>query len=343
MSAPPLSAASTALDSAAGRRYNNRMRIIDMHCDTILKCLCENTKLKTSDGHINAEKLKAGGSLAQCFAIYLPTNAELEGYGLTEKDPWKLYKQMLSCYEDNMKDCADLIRKAYSAADIRANASAGFISSVLTVEDGVLVDGKLQRLEEMYSDGVRMLALTWNYENSIGFPNAEGEAHFKGLKPLGFEAIELMNRLGMIIDVSHLSEGGFYDVAKNSGKPFVASHSCSRALCNHRRNLTDDQLRAIGDTGSMVGVNFCGAFLRENQEHSYVEDIVKHMKYMVNLAGIESVGWGSDFDGIARTILEIGDYSGMELLQRALEKEFSPAELDKINHDNFLRVFEAQE
>ena len=318
--------------------------IIDMHCDTISEAL-DGKHIRDMEGtHINLQKLKEGGSLVQCFALFIRTHRQLERRGWTYT-PYEYYKLILKAFQDEMAANADLITQVRSYDEIMAGKDSGKLMALLTVEDAACVEGKLEHIDEFYNDGVRLMSLTWNYENCIAFPNSKDPmAHNTlGLKPFGFQAIEKMNDLGMIIDVAHLSERGFWDVLENTKKPIIDSHACARALCSHPRNLTDDQLRAIGDTGSMVGVNFCGAFLRENQEHSYVEDIVKHMKYMVNLAGIESVGWGSDFDGIARTILEIGDYSGMELLQRALEKEFSPAELDKINHDNFLRVFEAQE
>ena len=123
----------------------------------------------------------------------------------------------------------------------------------------------------------------------------------RGLKPFGIEVVEKMNELGMIVDVSHLSEGGFYDVAKYSKKPFVASHSCARALCNHRRNLTDDQLKTLGNAGGVVGINFERSFLKEGSEHATFDQIIQHLEYMKDKAGIDAIGFGSDFDGIETT------------------------------------------
>ena len=146
-----------------------------------------------------------------------------------------------------------------------------------------------------------------------------------------------MNELGIIVDVSHLSEGGFYDVARLSKKPFIASHSCARQLCDHRRNLTDDQLRTLGEKGGFVGVNFCSAFLREGSNHASIDDIVRHTVYMADKAGIESVGMGSDFDGIDNT-LEMKDYAGYPLVMDALSKHFTQSEIDMICSRNIMRV-----
>ena len=120
----------------------------------------------------------------------------------------------------------------------------------------------------LYDRGVRMIALTWNYENSIGFPNsADPELHASN-SPFGFEVVERMGELGMIVDVSHLSEGGFFDVAEAVKGPFAASHSCARALCGHSRNLTDRQLRVLGDHGGVCGVNFYSSFSHRDRLHS---------------------------------------------------------------------------
>ena len=321
---------------------NEKLKIIDLHCDTILSCYDGKKSLRDYSGHINAEKLKAGGCLAQCFALFIPTHDCGVKYFGEERDAWEVYQDLLQCYRENISACADMIRPALSPEDIRRNREAGYISSVLTIEDGAGIDSRTDRLEEVFRDGVRMITLTWNYENCFGFPNSpDPELHTKkGLKPFGFEAIEKMNELGIIIDVSHLSEAGFYDVARHSRKPFAASHSCCRALADHPRNLTDDQLRTIGDTGSVVGINYYDLFLGAKPGYTCIEDIIRHMVHAKNRAGIESVAMGSDFDGI-ESILDFGDYSGLPKLLAAMEKAFTEDEIDRICERNFLRVFSA--
>ena len=320
------------------------MNIIDLHCDTVLFCYKNKKTLRTWEGHINLEKLKKGGCLAQCFALFIPTHDAALNYLGQETEPWALYQNLLHCYRALLADSADVLRPALSAAQVWENARSGFLSSILTIEDEVELDGKLDRLDTVYADGVRMIALTWNYENSIGFPNSSDPAEHtrRGLKPFGFEALEKMNELGIIIDVSHLSEAGFYDVASHSRKPFIASHSCCRALKDHSRNLTDAQLRTLADSGGVVGVNFYDAFLGDRGGTTAVEDIVRHLLYLRDRAGIESLAFGSDFDGI-ESALEFRDYAGFPQILGALEAHFTDDEIDKITHENFLRVFAAQE
>ena len=319
------------------------MRIIDLHCDTILNCYLNGENLHTYSGHINLDKLKKGGCLAQCFALFIPTHdAALECFE-QEKDPWELYQELLSVYQENIKLCSDVIRPAFSADDILSNRDAGYLSSILTVEDCVEIEGQIERFDQVFRDGVRMMALTWNYENCIGFPNsADDVLHTtKGLKPFGFDAVEKMNDLGIIIDVSHLSEAGFYDVAAHSKKPFAASHSCCRTLQNHPRNLTDRQLKTLADKGGIVGVNFYDQFLGDLGGHTTIESIVRHVLYMREKAGIESICLGSDFDGIESS-LEFKDYSGFPAIIAALEKYLSDDEIDQICYGNFLRFFSEQ-
>lgn len=320
------------------------MNIIDLHCDTVLFCYKNNKTLRTWEGHINLEKLREGGCLAQCFALFIPTHDAAVNYLGRETEPWELYQELLHCYRGLLADSADVLRPALSAGQILENARSGVLSSILTIEDGVELDGKLDRLDTAYADGVRMIALTWNYENCIGFPNSSDSAEHtrRGLKPFGFDVLEKMNELGIIIDVSHLSEAGFYDVAAHSKKPFIASHSCCRALKDHSRNLTDAQLRTLADAGGVVGVNFYDEFLGNRGGTTAVEDIVRHLLYLRDRAGIESLAFGSDFDGI-ESALEFRDYAGFPQILRALETHFTDDEIDKITHQNFLRVFAAQE
>ena len=311
--------------------------IIDLHCDTIMDCHFNGVKLKDREGHINIEKLRQGNCMAQALALFIPTDGKVGRDGITL--PWDIYKGMLSSWKENVDANSDSIRPAYSASDIEKNAADGYMSALLTVEDGIGIDDKMQRLEEMYDDGVRMLTLTWNWENCIGYPNSsDSDEHSKGLKPFGFGVVERMNELGMVIDVSHLSEGGFWDVATASKYPFVASHSCARKLHDHQRNLTDKQLRALADHGGVVGINFCSAFLSDDLRNSYAEDVIKHMLHFKDVCGVDSIAWGSDFDGIESN-LDFKDYTGMPRLVQMLEKYFTDDEIDKINHGNALRVF----
>ena len=185
------------------------------------------------------------------------------------------------------------------------------------------------------------MSLTWNYENSVAYPTSEDpEIMKKGLKPFGLEAIARMNELGMIIDVSHLNDAGIFDVLKHSKKPIVASHSNARGLCNHRRNLTDEMLKLLGENGGLTGLNYCAPFMSEEAAKNNMttcDDIVRHALYIKNKAGIDAVAFGSDFDGIGNE-LDFGDYSGMPKVIAALEKHFTADEIEKICWKNAYRV-----
>jgi membrane dipeptidase len=310
----------------------------DLHCDTLLIMRQENCGLDNAPGHIDLDKLTNGGSMLQCFADFIPSHDFAEKIGVSE-EPWDFFLHQAERFERETACFPDRLRPVRSMEELRQNRALGLVSAMLTVEDAACVDGKLERLRTMYERGVRMIALTWNYENCIGFPNSADPAlHAKGLKEFGFEMLEEMGRLGVVVDVSHLSEGGFWDVARENKKPFIASHSCARALCDHSRNLTDEQLRALGDRGGVCGVNFYSRFLRQDADYTSNEDILRHMEYIANRAGIEAVALGSDFDGIDCT-LEMRDYSGLAHLGELIADRFGSDNAEKIFYRNTLRVF----
>ena len=309
------------------------MRIIDMHCDTLIEGWRKPERsFYDGDTSINLKLLKENGSLLQFFAMYLSRNE------MKTMDSYDILKGIYGYYQTQMEKYSDIIKPVYSAQDVLENEKKGLLSSLLTVEDGVFIDGKIERVQEVYDMGVRLITLMWNFENSVGFPCSDDpEAHLKGLKPFGIEVVEKMNELGIIIDVSHMSEGGFYDVARYSKKPFVASHSCARALCNHRRNLTDDQLKTIGNAGGIAGVNFECSFLKEGSNRATYDQIIEHLLYMKDKAGVDAVGFGSDFDGIDDNG-ELENYSGFTTLLERMEGKFTYDEIDKICRGNALRV-----
>ncbi|HPX70651.1 MAG TPA: dipeptidase [Bacillota bacterium] len=319
--------------------------IIDLHCDSIMYCMEDGMQLRDMDTHINLAKLREGGSLVQCFALFIRTNESAKKHGLDKYSAYELYQMMLKTFKEQIAKNSDLIEQVYSSEEIKAKKDKGKLLALLTVEDSAPVEGRIERYDELYADGVRMMSLTWNYENCVAFPCSADPVlhHCRGLKPFGFEALEKMNSLGIIADTSHLSERGFWDVVEHCKKPFVSSHSCARALCSHQRNLTDQQLKALADKGGMVGINFCGGFLEDgNFDNASIETVVKHLVHMKNVVGAEAIGWGSDFDGI-ETKLEWKDFSGMPLLVDALRPHFSEDELEKLCYKNFLRVMKDNE
>ena len=314
------------------------MRIVDMHCDTLMKGWNVPGKAlyDAPDFSINLKLLKENQSLVQFFAMYL--RRDVDGNLRDVDEAYEILNGMHAYYTEQMELNKHLIRPAYSVSDILKNKEKGLLSSILTIEDGTFVDGYLDNLNKVYDMGIRLVTLLWGFENSMGYPCEEdAELNKKGLKPFGFEAIERMNDLGIIIDVSHTSEGGFYDVAKASKKPFVASHSCAKALCGHPRNLTDDQLKVLGEKGGYVGVNFECSFLKDGSTHATYDQVMEHLLHMKNKAGIEAIGFGSDFDGIDDNG-EMVDYSGFGRMLLELEKHFTPREINMICSGNALRV-----
>lgn len=207
-----------------------------------------------------------------------------------------------------------------------------------------MLKGNPYVVRSLYQLGVRMLTLTWNFENEIGYPNTIVKAkdydpsrHY-GLKPEGIEIVREMNRVGMIVDVSHLGDDGFWDVVKYCDGPLVASHSNARAVCNHTRNMTDDMIRALADKGGVMGLNFCGDFLNPNGK-SRVEDMVRHAKHIINVGGSDILGLGTDYDGIDGD-LELDHCDKMPLLAQEMERQgFSTQQIEKIFHGNVLRLY----
>lgn len=309
------------------------MKLIDMHCDSMGEVfLHPEQNILNKGGHLDLSMIKDVGGTVQFFALFMYRKC-IEEYGA-----YDLFHKMYDTYCKQMELNRDYVLPVLKAADIEKNAEARKISSLLTIEDGVFLDGHIERVDEAYEKGVRLITLLWNFENSLGFPSSDDPAeHMRGLKPFGIEAVERMNELGIIVDVSHSSEGGFYDVAKYSKKPFIASHSCARALCGHRRNLTDDQLKVLGEKGGVAGINFYGCFLQDDCEYPTVELIMKHMRYMIDKAGIESVGFGSDFDGID-SAGELENYTGFKKIIAAMEKEYTDDQIEKICYGNAMRV-----
>ena len=311
-------------------------KMIDLHCDALYYAAVSKTySLRSNGGHVSFEKMRAGGVSAQCFAIFTAAGEDADTHF---PGPYEFYKAAVAAYDRELKANSDLIRPALCAADIKNNEKDGKLSAILTVENAIPLEGRIERLQEFFADGVRMMSFTWNQENETGYPNdAVPARNQRGLKPFGLECLSKMNELGIIADVSHLSEGGFWDVVRHSKKPFAASHSCARALCGHPRNLTDEQLRAIGDSGGVSGVCYVPEFLRPGSRHTTAEDVVRHIRYIHNVAGREAVAIGSDFDGFTDSV-EWTDCSGCRQLREELNRYFPASDVDRICGGNFLRV-----
>lgn len=319
--------------------------IIDLHCDTIwrIDCARENNQklsLKKSNLQIDEEGLIKGGYLAQCFAIYIPNKFE---------NPYEKCLDTINLYYSEINSC-DNIAPLYQFSDFEKNKKAGKISSILTMEDGCPIGEDISRLYNLYDLGVRMICLTHNLVNPIGHPNfgrylpnglpdiTEPNVN-EGLTEFGKFLVKKMNELGVIVDVSHLSDKGFYEVIELSEKPIVASHSNARGLCNIVRNLTDDMLYKLADNGGVMGMNFADEFLHKETGKNTVEHVINHINYIKSKIGVDNIAIGSDLDGIDPNI-ELRYAWQMDSLIKGFEKAgFTANEIDKITYKNALRVF----
>lgn len=327
------------------------MKVFDMHCDTLSALMYDRknniqSELRQNNHHLDLMKMMKGDYMLQCFAVYI--NKEYSDNVLLDG------MKLVDTFYNEMEKNKDIISQVRCYADVEENMKAGKMSAILTGEEGDICAGSLEMLRNYYRLGLRMMTLTWNHENELAYPNyvvynSDGSCTYnadasKGLKQKGFEFIAEMERLGIVIDVSHLSDAGFWDVYNNTGKPFVASHSNARAMNPHVRNLTDDMIRAFGERGCVTGLNYCGAFLNEsgdvgNDAESRIDDMVRHVKYITNLGGMDVMALGSDFDGIGGK-LELADASYLPRLHDALIKAgFTESDAEKIFYKNALRVF----
>ena len=320
------------------------MNYIDLHCDTISELMQDkNRHLLDAPLQINLKHLKEGNCLLQCFAMFV--------YLKKTPKPFEYCIEMIDRYYEELNRYSDAIAPVLHYSDIERNQKNGKISSLLTIEEGGVVEGNLSFLRTFHRLGVRMICLNWNFINGVGHPNFTLTEHpdFKtpnqtdGLTPFGIEMVQEMNRLGIIVDVSHLSDKGFYDCIKYSTKPIVASHSNARGVCNHVRNLTDDMIIKLAENGGVMGMNFCADFLNENNEigKDTIPCVLEHMQYIKKLVGVDVIALGSDFDGIDPNISMRNASFYPKLFDEMRAQHFTEEEIEKIAYKNFLRVLKA--
>ncbi len=327
------------------------MKVADMHCDTLAELWYTHwegavpSELIKNNLHIDLEKMQKGDYLLQNFAVFVNLDRKL--------DPLESALYQIDIFYQEMAKNSDIIRPVKAYADIEKNQKDGIISGVLSVEEGAVCKGRPEFLRILYQLGVRMMTLTWNHENELAYPNNVptdastvfpcGSETTMGLKEKGYLFIEEMERLGMVIDVSHLSDAGFYQILQNTKRPFAASHSNARSLCRHCRNLSDDMIQKLGNRGGVIGLNYCGSFLEEGADDqnckSTVSRMAEHARHITNLGGMECLGLGSDFDGISHN-LEMKDCSMLPLLEASLKKAgFLTSDIEKIFYRNVLNLY----
>jgi len=314
-------------------RLHQQALVVDGHCDTILDLY--NKKRSFWDynkkGHLDWHRAKEGGINLQFLAFYL--EPQYKPYGALSR-VLELLDYFHELQSQGRRMGLDL--KTVQSKEDLALLSSQDLAVLLAIEGGEALEGKLSNLRVLHRLGFRSLTLTWNQRNELGDGAGERESR-GGLSLFGKDVVREMNRLGMLVDVSHLNEAGFWDVLEISSQPIVASHSCCRTLCDHPRNLRDDQLRALQKNGGVMGVNFYPGFLGE--ERVTIEKVIEHIEYAACVADVETVGLGSDFDGINRTPIGLESAALLpKLTENLLKRGWREDDVLKVLGGNFLRV-----
>ena len=266
--------------------------VFDFHCDTALVLLGDDLNqtgsLRKNNGHIDLERAVKLGGYAQCFACFTTDIPELV-HGIS---PIVLFERELATIQREVDKNSDLISIAYSVDEIEENRANGKMSAILTLEGTAGIDYNPALLEDLWAIGFRVTSLGWNEKNPLTGSNVTGG----GLTDLGREYVREAQRLGMRIDVSHISDEGFWDILKITEAPILATHSNSRAVHNHSRNLTDDMFRAIRETGGVAGYNACRDFTGENPN---LDTVCDHILHFLELdPDGKHIALGGDLDGV---------------------------------------------
>lgn len=304
-------------------------------------------------GHIDLPRAREGGFGGGLFAVYvppeLPPGAEpspaIAGVTIELGYALRAAMSMVALLFRLEAESAGRVKVARTAGEIEAAMGAGTLATVLHFEGAEAIDPGLDSLEVFYQAGLRSLGITWSRANAFGhgvplaFPGSPDGG--PGLTDAGKALVRACNRLGVMVDLSHLNERGFWDVAALTDKPLVATHSCVHALSPSPRNLTDRQMDAIAESGGVVGVNFYVGFLRadgQRDTNTPIAEIARHVDYMARRMGVEHVALGSDFDGCTISD-ELRDVTGLPTVLDELRRlGYDDAALAQVAHGNWLRV-----
>lgn len=312
------------------------MFICDCHCDTLTELYNKNASLYENEQHFDIKRQIALGGGLQFCAIYVPTEVfRYQGglrYTLCLLDK---YNQEIKKLHENGIDVLQ-VRTAEDAGNVLKHKAA----TLLAIEEGGAIDGSLEALRCLYELGVRAMTLTWSNRNDIA-DGINEEATGSGLTLFGKQVVAEMNRLGMLVDVSHISTAGFWSVIETSTKPIIATHSNAKSLCSHPRNLNDEQIKALAQNGGLAGITFAGQFLEEDWRNACIESVYKHIDYMLNIIGNDDhIGFGSDFDGISHPPYNIQGVQDYKPLIEYLSKYYSDKTINKITHQNVINLLQ---
>lgn len=299
-------------------------KIFDAHCDTLSAFFENKQSLTVSNGMVKFDYLKSYSAYLQIFACFVDDN---EHFPLE-----KVLNQSEIFRNESEKGCFVTVQ---NKQDIQNIFSQNKIGGMLSLENGTALSGKIENLYLLYNQGFRMIGLTWNGDNSLasGIYGSGG-----GLTEFGTNVVEHADKLGMAIDLSHISERGFWDVLDVCKKPVVVSHSNARKICNHPRNLTNEQIVSLIKRKGFIGINFYPPFVSDGE--CGIKDVIKHVEHVCSLGGENAVGIGSDFDGIKSAVKGIDNANKIYLLLDEMKKlGYSDKLIRQFSHKNLVDVF----
>jgi membrane dipeptidase len=306
------------------------MIYVDAHCDTITRIMELGQELDKNNCHIDIDRLEKLGSYVQFFAAFIEPSVG-QAYAM------KRAIQIFDKFYEQTEKYTGRIKVCHNYDEINEAVSNNKVAALLSIEGGDALQGDISALRMFYKLGVRSICLTWNHRNEIADGVADS-ATGGGLTPFGNQVITEMNNLGMLVDLSHISEKGFWDVIEKTSAPVIVSHSNAKKICGHRRNLTDEQLMAVKKNGGVVGINLYPHFLNDSGKAS-LKDIITHIEYIAGIIGTEHMGMGADFDGIECTPEDIGGVEDLpKIIQELIKLNYKTEDIENFVGKSFLRV-----
>ena len=361
---------SAALQTSTAQQLAQQYIIIDTHIDVPYRLHkdWEDVTVATQRGEFDYPRAQAGGLNAPFMSIYIPASYERSGGG------YQLANQLIDSMEALAGRAPDKFAMAYSTKDVLEQFGSGKVSLALGMENGTPINGKLENLQHFYQRGIRYITLSHSESNHIADSSYDLRRRWNGLSPFGKELVVAMNNIGMMIDISHVSDDAFYQAVEISKVPVIASHSSLRSYTpGFERNMDDDMIKALAKNGGVVQINFGSSFvtmmanqygalrkaaakqagvadddafeLAFRKKHPYpfatLDTVLDHIDHVVKLVGIDYVGIGSDYDGVGDSLpvglKDVASYPN--LINGLLQRGYSHADIEKILSGNFLRVW----
>ena len=332
--------------SADGARKDDAklpVESFDMHCDTIdVLGMASHAPYANYDDHFSGSLANTNAQVsanrmggvrwAQCYGIWTP---DAEGDDQADISAIDWYREGVAWFKRQMEEHGDTFTQVRAFSDIPSIMDEGKVAAILTVENASCLDAGLEVVDEFAQDGVLIAGITWNYKNVLGSGNMYPD---QGLTQLGREYIAALEERGIVVDVSHINEKGFWELEEIATKPYVATHSNARSVCDHLRNLTDDQFAALAARGGVVGLNFYEGFVHEGGNAYTFDELSAHVDHWLGLGGEDHIALGGDRDG-ADIPTWLADCSSQRALFEAFEGRFGQDVTRKLFYENALRFF----